>query len=81
LASSSSHPISSLALIKVAFLANVGTRTMTNPYGAGESRSIATDDMAILHRRSKEFRITNTVEVSGTSTHPWPLVLCQRTRT
>jgi CBS domain-containing protein len=48
----------------VAFLANVGTRTMTNPYGAGESRSIATDDMAILHRRSKEFRITNTVEVS-----------------
>merc|ERR1711974_421135 len=48
----------------VAFLANVGTRTMTNPYGAGESRSIATDDMAILHRRSKEFRITNTVEIS-----------------
>jgi CBS-domain-containing membrane protein len=42
----------------------VGTRIMTNPYGAGESRSIATDDMAILHRRSKEFRITNTVEVS-----------------
>ncbi|ELR13874.1 CBS domain containing protein [Acanthamoeba castellanii str. Neff] len=48
----------------VAFLANVGTRIMTNPYGAGESRSIATDDVAILHRRSKEFRITNTVEIS-----------------
>jgi hypothetical protein len=39
---------------------------MTNPYGAGESRSLATDDIAILHRRSKEFRITNTVEISGT---------------
>jgi CBS domain-containing protein len=48
----------------VAFLATVGTRIMTNPYGAGESRSLATDDLAILHRRSKEFRITNTVEIS-----------------
>jgi CBS domain containing-hemolysin-like protein len=48
----------------VAFLATVGTRVMTNPYGAGESRSLATDDIAILHRRSKEFRITNTVEIS-----------------
>jgi CBS domain-containing protein len=48
----------------VAFLATVGTRTMTNPYGAGESRSLATDDIAMLHRRSKEFRITNTVEIS-----------------
>jgi CBS domain-containing protein len=37
----------------VAFLATVGTRVMTNPYGAGESRSLATDDIAILHRRSK----------------------------
>lgn len=48
----------------VAFLANVGTRIMTNPYGVGESRSLTTDDLAILHRRSKEFRITNTVEIS-----------------
>jgi CBS-domain-containing membrane protein len=48
----------------VAFLANVGTRVMTNPYGVGESRSLVTDDMAILHRRSKEFRITNTVAIS-----------------
>lgn len=50
---------------QVAFLATIGTRPLTSPYGAGESRSLTTDDLGLLHRRSKEFRITNTVEVSG----------------
>jgi CBS domain-containing protein len=49
----------------VAFLSTIGTRTMTNPYGIGESRSLATDDIPILHRRSKEWRVTNTMEISN----------------
>jgi CBS-domain-containing membrane protein len=49
----------------VAFLSTVGTRIMTNPYGVGESRNLATDDVAILHRRSKEWRVTNTIDVSN----------------
>jgi len=48
----------------VAFLASVGTRPLTDPYGAGESRSLMTDDFGMLHRRSRSFRIANTLEVS-----------------
>lgn len=47
----------------VAFLADVGSRTLTNPYGIGESKRITTDDLNILTRRSKEFRIANVEEV------------------
>jgi len=55
----------------VAFLADVGSRTLTNPYGIGESKRITTDDLNILTRRSKEFRIANVEEVIGASLlHP-----------
>jgi len=47
----------------VAFLADVGSRTLTNPYGIGESKRITTDDLHILTRRSKEFRVTNVEDV------------------
>lgn len=48
----------------VAFLATVGTRPLINPYGGEESRLLTTDDVVMLSYRSREFRITNTVEVS-----------------